>query len=722
MTTLQSPSGAEVKAYSDIVQIRLAELTTGLVDDCERLAAQREQHLRKQCEQLQEENVQLRSRLGEDKVKESNVVATLPGGEQEQATSKKDDADKPPDGDAFAALPELLKDCVAGNIALEEDYWIVNAQRPDHDHAFFDTGSTLHQVKVVAAMQGCVLNPSSHLKLAWDIVGIPVLAWDLITIPMQVFDIGETPLMIAMGWVTLIYWTIDMPVTFTTGFFDKNKEGELIMDLRAIAHHYLRGPFALDLLIIGADWAGIFINMLGDGAPSFLQNMSLLRALRISRFIRLTRLKKLKDKWKTVEDNIESEWTLVVLTLLTKIATIMSLNHYIGCVWFLLGSLDIGGYETWLSSHPYPQFGDKQIKLDTAPWGYKYITSVHWAITQFTPGSMHVQAQNIPERIFSIFCLLFGLVVFSSFIASVTQARMQLNKMMAKFDRDLWLLRKYCKQHHVSIELTVRMRRYVDMVVVPKFQKMTVKDVVLLPMLSKHLQDELATEIASQSLHLHPFFKELVKNKAVMTKVCTSAIANVDFARGDVVFNAGQVGHTMYVVAAGVLEYIPHMKHHPPHETLYPGSVVSEAVLWTHWTQQGQLQVSVECSCMLIDAKKFRSMIAGNALVMAFARRYAFGFLDGMNKELRDKGMPSDLQKDCSLGVDIAYCMSPPKASGDDEIAAKAAAAAAQANSGGSHAQGDGNPNRFSTWEVERLKKEKESTRLEPKERTVMRI
>merc|ERR1719247_990016 len=172
---------------------------------------------------------------------------------------------------------------------------------------------------------------------------------------------------------------------------------------------------------------------------------------------------------------------------------IAALNHYIGCIWYAMGIAEIGGYETWLSAHPYPQFGPKENKLDRAPWGYKYITSVHWAITQFTPGSMHVQAQNIPERIFSIACLLFGLIVFSSFIASVTQARMQLNKMMSKFERDNWLLRKFCRQHNISRELQTHMRRYVDLVIIPNYHKLTMQDVVLLPKLSAHLRAQLNT-------------------------------------------------------------------------------------------------------------------------------------------------------------------------------------------------------------------------------------
>jgi hypothetical protein len=647
----------EEKSFSTIILDKLK----GLVDECERFSNDRYETLLNECSLLRSENEALKRKLGQpecdpkenaspvaDAQNEKIMVKSAAEAEAEQSVL----AEEALDEDAtFAPWDDLMQDAVAGKVALQEEYWLRTAARPNHDQAFMETGSTFHHDEdSMVPAPCCMVNPAHHLKLAWDILGIPILGWDLITIPMQVFDIGDTPIMVAMSWVTLVYWTIDIPFTFLTGYYDD--EGCLVMNRRLIAKAYIRGFFPLDFVIVAADWTGIFIGALGDGAPGFLSNVGVLRMLRISRIIRLMRLRKLKAKIQTLEDNIDSEWWLVCLTLLQKILFIMALNHYIGCIFYWMGKMRIQGYETWLTHHPYPQFGPKSITLETAPWGYKYITSVHWAITQFTPGSMHIQAQNIPERIFSIFCLLFGLVVFSSFIASVTQARMQLNKMMSKFERDLWLLRKYCRQNKVSHELTIRMKRYVDMVVVPKFHKMSVADVVLLPQLSTHLREELHTELASQNLHLHPFFQELIRNKAVMTKVCTTAVTNLEFARGDVVFNAGQLGNHMYVVTDGVLEYIPHSKHYEI-QSCKVGSFICEAVLWTQWTQQGQLQASVECSCMTMHSERFRKVLSGNALVMAFARRYAFAFLEGMNKDLKEKGMPCDLQQNITFSVDV---------------------------------------------------------------------
>jgi len=334
--------------------------------------------------------------------------------------------------------------------------------------------------------------------------------------------------------------------------------------------------------------------------------------------------------------------------LFTKVMMIVALVHYVGCVFFALGTLDIPGYPTWLAT-PYTQHQLEHGVQDTfvnAPWGYQYATALHFALSQFTPGGIHVQPQNIPERFFTIFCLLFGLVVFSSFIANVTQARMQLNKLMSKFERDLWLLRKFCRQHKISHQLTVRMRRYVDLVLIPKFQTMGVKDVILLPQLSEPLREELQTEIESRKLAIHPFFKMLQKNKTAMCKICNTALKNILVARGDVVFSAGLVSEFMYIITSGVLDYIPHHTTHPQ-ERLKKDRWVCEAALWSKWVYLGQMQGAEEATAIIVQAAKFRASLADNPLYMNFARHYAEGFLNRLNASWTEEGsVPSDMQED----------------------------------------------------------------------------
>jgi hypothetical protein len=223
---------------------------------------------------------------------------------------------------------------------------------------------------------------------------------------------------------------------------------------------------------------------------------------------------------------------------------------------------------------------------------------------------------------------------------------MQLNKMMGKFERELWLLRKYCRQHGISHELTVRMRRYVDLVLIPRFQTMGVKDVILLPQLSQPLREELQTEIESRKLEIHPFFKVLQANKGAMSKICNTALANILVARGDVVFGVGQLCNFMYIITSGTLDYIPHHTNHQQ-ERLKKDRWICEASLWSKWVTQGQMQGTAESTAMSVHAAKFRATLAENPMHMNFARHYAEGFLSRLNASWEQAGaVPGDLQED----------------------------------------------------------------------------
>jgi hypothetical protein len=128
----------------------------------------------------------------------------------------------------------------------------------------------------------CFLDPGSNLRLSWDLFGIPVLSWDLVTIPLGVFDIGQLGenILGVADWVTLLYWTFDMPMSFVTGFYDR--EGNVVSDRHTIFRHYLRGPFGLDCVIVVSDWMSTILEMVGNSAPPFLSNLSIMRVVRIT--------------------------------------------------------------------------------------------------------------------------------------------------------------------------------------------------------------------------------------------------------------------------------------------------------------------------------------------------------------------------------------------------------------------------------------------------------
>merc|ERR1719162_1543985 len=116
------------------------------------------------------------------------------------------------------------------------------------------------------------------------------------------------------------------------------------------------------------------------------------------------------------------------------------ISHFLGCLWFIIGNQDIKGYPSWVTTYDF-------MGVD---WEYQYLTSLHWSITQFTPGSMHVQPQNILERAFAIAVLVAGMIIFSSIVSSITAATNGLKSMNAEYKSLMYSFRCMCKECDVS--------------------------------------------------------------------------------------------------------------------------------------------------------------------------------------------------------------------------------------------------------------------------------
>merc|ERR1719414_1890261 len=112
-------------------------------------------------------------------------------------------------------------------------------------------------------------------------------------------------------------------------------------------------------------------------------------------------------------DLIQSEHTFICLNLIKMLLTVLVLNHLIACVWYLIGRLTMeSGIRNWIVVG----------RVEDEELSYRYLTSLHWSLTQFTPASMDISARNLWERIFSIIVLFFAMVAFSSIVGTISTA------------------------------------------------------------------------------------------------------------------------------------------------------------------------------------------------------------------------------------------------------------------------------------------------------------
>lgn len=487
-----------------------------------------------------------------------------------------------------------------------------------------------------SCLQKFIALPSSPRRLMWDLLGALLLIFDIITVPMLVFTPPQNQFTRTMDWVTMMFWTADMGASLLVGYIDK---GFIIMSPWGILKNYLKTWFVVDLVTVGPDWAMMMLESVngssgGNSNPG--KSVKLMRMVRFVRVLRLMRLTKLKRVLVLIHDHLDSEYMFVVVKIVKLLLFMVIVNHFLGCLWYLVGvaSISLGDRSNWIDHY----------NMNERLFGYQYTTSVHWAMTQFTPGSMHVQPQNTGERAFAITVLLLGMVIFSSFISSMTAATTQLRGMQEDTWKQFWLLRRYLRQQGVPNTLAFRIQRFVEYATTNRQDMVNIKQVKILDMLSEQLRLELRLATTTRPLMEHPLFRYLSEHYEVAMQRLCAAISSRCYAAGDFLFFPGDDATHMLLLVSGELMYSVTFEETEQRRkapvslegrleesvTKFPaldaGDWIGEHVLWIQWKYVGTLVATGESELVTIDAASFAQIALKQVEVVCFLARYAAEF------------------------------------------------------------------------------------------------
>mmetsp|Transcript_73147 Transcript_73147/g.169636 ORF Transcript_73147/g.169636 Transcript_73147/m.169636 type:complete len:713 (+) Transcript_73147:91-2229(+) len=489
-------------------------------------------------------------------------------------------------------------------------------------HMTYEVDSQAREVRVPRT----VINPDSNRRLMWEIAGIMLLVYDIVFIPLlQAFPIEEYPFFEAMNLLTFSYWSLDMAANFRLAFHAR--DGTLVVKTRKIARRYLRSWFPFDFVVIIVDLFTIF----QVGSSDVMKIGTLFRTLRFLRFIRLLRLAKLKRMMSQIRMRIDSQYVFLVVNIVQHVTFLLVANHFVACAWYWLGAFLMSSMDTWVST----DFRDVSVP-------YKYMTALHWSLTQFTPASMSVQPVNMSERTFAVFVLVCALVIFSSFLSSITASITALRQLDARHEGQFWLLRKYLRQNHITPDLGARVTRYLQLAVSRQRLRVQEQQVDLLALLSEPLRMSLRKELFKQHC-THPFFEEIFTHGAVaMSKLCVAALDQELFSKGDVLFHEREVARRMFMVIEGRLIYLCNEVKRTP-DILEPGDWCSEAALWLRWAHRWDMCAFSEATLFGINAESFRQTLTQTPADAVLPRRYAHKFL-GCFSKLVEVGEASDIR------------------------------------------------------------------------------
>lgn len=516
----------------------------------------------------------------------------------------------------------------------------------DDEEPLDTSTSSEKQATLTAKRQWWIVHPSSPYRMVWDVGGMILIAYDTVAIPLSLaFTLEEVAFTVAMFWVTLLFWTTDIACTFVTGYFN---EDQLEVRPRQIAKHYLRSWFMMDVAVVSADWLVVAVG--GTEGGSGLSFARTARAIRVLRSFRLLRLVKLKKILQDLQDRISSEYIVIMMNIVKLIIIIVLLGHLIACVWYAIGDSEANGWVSFFDLH-------------SEPVEYRYLTSLHWALTQFTPATQDIKPCNSLERLIATVVLLCGLIINAFFISSITAAMARLRHLRSNANMQLSILRRYLRQRQVRWQLSVRVRKYCEFLLDHQNKQIMEKDVALLKTLSLPLQRSLAQHMHSPTLCRHPFFLEYANvDLTAFQKLCHLGLSTVILSKSDILFSEGEIANRMYFVGKGTLQYqfLPQWNNYsegstasqscgtrstmsartigsdnggPPMQLeLLQHQWCCESVMWVPWNHVGTLGAKTVCELFAVSAEEFANVTKAHKIVQRSSVKYANLFVNALNK------------------------------------------------------------------------------------------
>jgi len=471
-------------------------------------------------------------------------------------------------------------------------------------------------------MEARMVPPSSKKRLFWEAVCFLCICYDIVMIPLQLLGPASNHFVLAASWLIRIFWTLDIPFSFFSGFI--SAEGATEIRFSIVAWRYIRLKLSFDLLLVTSDWTEWAISVARhsncDGA-SMLGLISMLRALRPLRLLRLTKAQNIFD---SAHENIRSEGTKIIAWVFVVLLALVALIHVTACIWYAIRN------ESWDAcsfTHQMP-----------GTLGERYLESFHFVLALFV--GEHVIMPDYPwERLFTVTVLFCAFVVTTTFVGTLTTAMTRLQIIASQKSAQFAALNRYLSDCMISSELAVRVQRNARHALRERKRNTPECDVELLALISDPLRAEIHYEVLSPLLVRHPFFSLYNKvNASGLRHICHTSISEVTFSRGDVLFLEFEVPvqPRMFFGMSGRLDYTQGISK----QTTVSREWVAEAVLWTTWQHHGCLKACSDCRLLAIDACRFVNIMT--TFHSLHACTYAKNFVKQLNQDSR-AGSLSDI-------------------------------------------------------------------------------
>jgi CRP-like cAMP-binding protein len=385
-----------------------------------------------------------------------------------------------------------------------------------------------------------ILMPDNTYKRSFDILIALIIIYSSIVLPYKIaFVDTDIPSDVVVDNIFNAIMVIDIILNFFTAYVDN--EDNIIKNRKKVIISYLQSWFIIDFVSV------VPINYITDTSTS--QYNALARLSRIPKLYRLVKLTKLFRMVKILKKGNVNKVTKFFLEKLKVNANIerliyfilgfLLLNHLAACIWYFVAKMQDLNPDCWVTRLGYIDASNMEI----------YIVSFYWTLTTVTTvGYGDINAGTTIERIYNLFIMSFGVLMYSFAIGSLSSIVSTLDAKTAEMNQKLQILSSIKKEFSLDQEIYDKVRKVIKYDL-SRNQKDKMNFLQELP---NKLRIELSQIMHDSVIQKMYFFKDQPSD---FIAYVAPLLKPVKFSQNDYLYKEGDMIDEMYFVSKGTISF-----------------------------------------------------------------------------------------------------------------------------------------------------------------------
>lgn len=295
-----------------------------------------------------------------------------------------------------------------------------------------------------------VILPDNPYKRLWDLAIAIIILYSSIMTPYEIAFIDKTKDTWSDFFLDAFLW-LDIVITFFSAYTDS--EENLVKNHKKIIITYLKTWFIVDLVSV------LPINQMTSTSFAYNKITRISRLPKLYRLVKLTKLLRMTRMTAKGNVNKVTKFFLEKLKinanierLIFFVLTFLLLNHLCACFWYFMAKLEDLSPDSWVVRLGYVDSSNFEL----------YIISFYWTLTTVTTvGYGDINAGTTIERVYNLFIMSFGVLLYSFAIGSLSSIVSTLDQKTAEMNQKLQILSSIKKEFNLDQSIYDKVRKVI---------------------------------------------------------------------------------------------------------------------------------------------------------------------------------------------------------------------------------------------------------------------